>query len=307
MIAVARHRGYALFGRLFAQGLTPDVHAALAQLPAVGDVLPTPSDTVAAAHHEALSLDVFPYASVFLEPAGTLGGATSAEVSQRYAQGGFHPSTASMEADHLALQLAYLAHLCAAEAQAVEDGVEAEPLVVLQRGFLGEHLLRWLPPLSVALTQQARHPLLARVGQLTLELAASHLSELGGDVPPTSLPEPALSLSDPDTRLKDVVGYLVSPARSGVYLSRSGIAEVAQQVQLPTGFGTRPRMLEQLLHTASDHHRQPELLGALASSVSRFREGLGAARELGVDVDAWVQRGSQTLRVLDEMKAALPG
>lgn len=280
--AEARHRAYALFGRVFVEGLTTETVATLRSLPAVADVVPEPfdADRTAAAHHDALGRQVFPYESAFRSADGQLGGPVGAAVHAAYRAGGFAPQTASTEPDHIGLQLAYLAHLARAEAEAADDGrVDVvERCVAHTARFLDQHALLWWPSFAGALATQADTAWLARVGALAAELAEGHRAGLDVAVaPPVDQSCAPLDLDDPETRLKDIVEHLVRPARCGVFLSQRGMDRAAVVTGLPTGFGPRPKRLEALWHTAADHHAVEALAIALRAEVDGVVAAWGGA------------------------------
>ncbi|MEO0602955.1 MAG: molecular chaperone TorD family protein [Myxococcota bacterium] len=303
----ARHRAYALFGQVFVRGLTDAVRETLAALPAVADALPTPfdADLAAAAHHEALARQVFPYESAFRSPDGLLGGDVSAGVREAYRAGGFAPDTASLEADHVGLELAYLAHLSRAEAEAASDGrVDVvERVRGLQAGFLDRHALRWWPSLAVALQTQAECGWVARIAMLAMELAAGHRAGLDVAAELVDEPEgPPLDLDDVETRLRDIVGYLASPVRCGMFLSLRGMERVAKGSELPGGFGSRRKVLESLWHTAVDHQAVVRLCEGLGAEVTTTREQLAELAGLGLDVTVAERRLEGMRAVLDRIR-----
>ena len=306
-MAVARHRAYALFGEAFVHGAHGRVRPRLVALPAVADVLRASAteETLAAEHHTALSLHVFPFASSFLDPDGLLGGDVSRAVGHAYADGGFRPDTAALAPDHVGLQLAYLAHLGASEAEALAHAPERVPqLRDLQRAFLDRHLLRWLPVFVLALEQQSGSALWGRVARLSLELAAGHRLGLGEPAPLAPLPASSLSLDDAETRLRDIVQHLTVPARSGWFLSRRGMAAAAQAADVPAGFGPRHRLLEQALHAAIDHRRQDAFVGALRRQLETWSQGLRGMSDLGLDLQMWHTPASHTAALLAEVGRA---
>ncbi len=309
MSAEARHRAYALFGQVFAQGPGDGVWETLLALPAVAETLPeaVDEDLVAAAHHDALGRQVFPFESAFRSPDGLLGGDVSAAVREAYAAGGFLPDTASLEADHVGLQLAYLAHLSRAEADAEADGRSevVERCRGLAAGFLDRHALRWWPSLAAALRTQTRSAWIARVGTLAVELAAGHRAEL--DLGAEMVAEPVvkgLDLDDPETRLRDIVQYLASPLRCGMFLSLHGMARVARSVDLPTGFGTRVKVLESLWHTAVDHKVVPRLCKGFLAELAATEEVLGEFEALGVDIEGLSSRIEASRAALGRVSAS---
>jgi len=301
--AEARHRAYALFGRVFVQGLACDVVEMLRALPAVAETLPEPldPDQTAAEHHEAIGRQVFPYESAFRAVDGLLGGPVSSAVHEAYRSGGFQPDTASIEADHIGLQCAYLAHLSRAEAEAEADGRAdvVERCGRLAVRFLDAHALRWWPSLAAALETQANNPWLARVATLAVELAAAHRGEVDRVAELGAEPEgPALDLDDPETRLKDIVAWLLSPVRSGLFLSLDGMARAARHADLPPGFGVRSKVLESLWYTAVDHRAVPALCEAFGAEVDATEQVLDGFAAIGVDVAAARERLDATRGVL---------
>jgi TorA maturation chaperone TorD len=85
----------------------------------------------------------------------------------------------SEQGDHIDHELGYLAFLCAAESEALEDGKQpiATQIRHLQANFLTNHLLQWLPPLVLAVQRQ-NHPFYGALAALTLALADDHLAAL---------------------------------------------------------------------------------------------------------------------------------
>lgn len=256
--ARARYRLYALLGRLVVEGVGPRTDATVRALPALAAALPEASDDERAAeHHRVWSLEVFPYESVFLGPSALLGERAPA-VHASWAACGFSSRRADLEPDHLGLELACVAFLSAAEADALDDGLDAEPLRALQRRFLDDHLLRWLPAVQVAI-RRCGAGFERAVVDLALELAQSHR----GDPAPWELDPVPLDLDDPGTGLARIARWLSVPAASGMFLSKAAIARIAARIEVPRGFGSRARMLQSVLFAAADHGRLPEVVGAI--------------------------------------------
>ena len=67
-----------------------------------------------------------------------------------------------------------------AEADAWEDDLPdvAQRMSALQRDFLGQHLLRWLPPLALAIRRQGQAFYTALV-ELTVATVAAHWADVG--------------------------------------------------------------------------------------------------------------------------------
>ena len=90
----------------------------------------------------------FPYESVYTSPQGLLMQEARARVADLYRAEGLAGEPTEPE-DHLALELEFVAHLCAGAARVLAAGeMEAAARNLLaQRAFLTEHLLNWAPRL----------------------------------------------------------------------------------------------------------------------------------------------------------------
>lgn len=100
---------------------------------------------------------------------GRLGGSVAASVEAAYAREGVATAAGRREPpDFVALELEFLYHLSAleAEAWAAGDGEEARRLSSASELFLDEHARRWLPALAGAVRAESRHPFYTAVGEL---------------------------------------------------------------------------------------------------------------------------------------------
>lgn len=273
-LAHARHNAYRLLSQLLLHGFTP---ALLPQVMAVAELanaqpVPFDPDEAAADHQQLFGFNLFPYESVFRHPSGLLGGPVTEAVAQTYRQYPFSPPAAAAP-DHIGVQLAFLAFLCAASASGAEtDSPQAQ---TAQRHFLQTRLLPWLPPLVVSLRRQPL-PFYQAVGDLLLELAADHACALGIETAPgddgVAAPPPPL-LADDKTSLRDIARFLLTPSYSGLWLSREDISCLARQRDLPRGFGEREQMLLNVLRAAAQY----DALVLFLTDLHRYREGWQAA------------------------------
>lgn len=95
---------------------------------------------------------------------GPLAGPANQSVHSFYVATGFNPSELVVFAplkefafpDHIGFELAFMAYLCLQEEAAYERGQqsEAQAWSVWQKGFLSEHLSRFLPQLTEALAER---------------------------------------------------------------------------------------------------------------------------------------------------------
>ncbi len=307
-LALARSRAYRLFGRLFLDGLTEDLLPYVQAIPELAVELPElfDGDQAAADYQHLFGFNVFPYASIFLDPAGLLGGDITEAVFRSYRQAGFQFQESSESADHLGHELDLLAFLCGAEADAWQDALPAmiRPMADLQRDFIDGHLLPWLPPLALALRQQGQ-PFYVALARLTLDLVTEHRATLSpGPAADFELPEPPDLLLDDQTGLKQIVDYLLAPVYSGLYLGRDDIGRLAKRRALPRGFGNRQQMLLNLLRSAAHYDGLEDILAALRASaaawVAAYAE-MALEPALGPFAGVWQKRAAKTATMLEAM------
>jgi TorA maturation chaperone TorD len=293
--ALARTRLYSLLARLFVEGVQART---LTQLEQLGWLDPSSTDAtlqledLAADHHATFALGVFPYAGVFLDASASAGGYADT-VRDHYTRSGYTPRLDELSPDHLGVELGFLAFLTGAQADALEDGRPGIALA-LERPlaeFLDACVLAWLPALVAAVEDlpgtDAFWSVLVRD---TLALLADHRSKLPSPVVPVALIEPGDLLADPRTGVRQIVERLLTPAISGVFLTRSDIVGLGRAHELPRGFGSRLLMLENLLRSAIDYSELGPLIAALDERLDQRDHSLAqiaAAHDLAAAVAPW--------------------
>ncbi len=80
-------------------------------------------------------------------------------------------------ADHIALELDFMRHLCALESSTDDPG-EVRRLVEAQEGFLSDHVARWVDDLRDVIAAGDRTGFYTRVASVTSEWVASDLETL---------------------------------------------------------------------------------------------------------------------------------
>ncbi len=299
--ALARSRAYALTSRLVTRGADGALLAQLGQIPPLAAMLPADPDpaALAAEHHELFALQVFPYAGVYVDPGRLTGGGAADAALAAYHDVGFAPDLSAASADHLGAQLGFLAFLGRATA---EQGAD---LRAQERAFL-DALLSWLPPFVSAAAALPRS-LWTQLTELILELAADHRRALGGEPSPTPLPAAPDPLADAEAGVRRLVDYLITPAHSGVLLSRWELGRVGRRQSLPRGFGSREQTLGNLLRNAGEYDCIPDIardLGAaVAAHLDRYHT-FAADPLLAPFVAPWLDRAAAAARTLDEMDRA---
>lgn len=307
----ARGHAYTLFGALMRQGPTGALRDYVAGLPELASTLPDDEDEAAADHYEALHLAVHPFESLFTGETRIVGGPEADRVTETYRRGGFEPDDESPAPDHIGVELGYLGWLSSRETAAIRagDAHGVDKLRGHQRTFLDAHLLRWLVPLTVALSRQPR-VLYVVIARLALELAATQRAGLGDgpDGAATALSDVPDVLARDDTGLRDIAHWLLTPAFAGLHLGRHDIAALGRQLDLPRGFGDREQMLLNLMRTAADYDRIGDLADALGRLVAVWRceyeARVDASPTLAVYIEPWRDRLDGTTRLLDRLRDA---
>lgn len=300
-IAVARARAYTLLAALVRRGVEASTLEAVRELPELDAAVGGRSlDELGAAHQRVFGLEVFPWASVFLDPSGRPGGETTAAFAAAMAQDlGWAPDPTVAEADHLAVILDGLAFACSAEAEAAADGLaEVAARVGARRGdFARRALAGWLPALCEAVRAE-QDPLFIEVMEMVRALILSE-AEPSGEAEPLAAPcGPGLLalLEEPKTGLAVIADHLCAPMDSGLFLSRRAIGALARGIDVPRGFGNRRDQMEAVLRGAAEHDSWVSLLDRLRDLVHAARESSRAWPA------AWVQ---PRLRQLEETEAGL--
>jgi TorA maturation chaperone TorD len=315
-LALARSRAYGLLSQLYLAGVTAQN---LAQVQAASELAsqlasPFDADEAAADHHTLFSFNVHPYQSYFLDPAGLLGGPVTESVAQTYHSLGFEADLSGQSADHIGLELGFLAFLCVAEAEALADERPqmADQLTSRQLAFMLDHLLPWIGPLTLAISQQGQR-FYSALATVTLDLVQEHAAEvstrlkrpLAGE---TSLPQAPAILEDEATGLKEIAEFLLTPAYSGIYLSRDDIGRLARRHAVPRGFGDRRQLLHNLLRSAANYEALGDVIDNLEELTGRWLagyDGMIAQGEIGVFVAGWRARAGSTAAMLQRMRGRI--
>lgn len=279
---------------------------------------PDPADTrIAAAlglpgqldpidHVEVFVVQLVPYAAVYLGPEGMLGG----EVADRIA--GFWRALrlpVPAEPDHLAALLGLYATLGDAER---DEPDPARRLLRRQarRVLLWEHLLSWAVPYTRAVATIAP-PCYAAWADLLAEALLADAARLHppGPTPrryppdPTGLPGPAglSGLPSAEDGPAALARTVLTPARSGLILTRIDLARAARQTGLGLRIGERAFVLRSLLE------QQP---AATLSWLSAEADGWAARHRhdeaaLGGIARHWRDRAAHTRDALLERQQVL--
>lgn len=302
--AQARHHGYALLGRVYLEGVSAETFSLLSTIPG----LPTPppvNDESAATYHRLFRFNLFPLESVFLEANGQPGGAVTHKLAHFYAACNF--PTHNDRADLLGHELALLAFLTAAEADAIEDGeVRMSELIAgMQQKFIEQHLMQWLPPFVVAM-QRLGGEFYSAIAQLTWLMVANHKQ---APFQATQLDAAPAFLEEDGTGLKEIADFLATPIKCGVWLGRDEISKLARSHDLPHGFGSRRQMLTNLLRAASQFDTFDSFLASLQQLINdRFTDYTHLEKitpQQAAAIAPWKQRAFNTYNLIAGMRQQL--
>lgn len=293
-------RAYLLLGDLVAGPLTEALVDGARQSPLLGEAIgAAPSlDELAADHHRAFEWSAFPHQGVYLDPDGWADGGSSIALRKLFGEIGFEVRQ-DLPADHLTNLLGALA--LALQSDDIEDHR-------LEEELLDSHLLRWLPAFVAAVRRLRLAFPVALVSQLE-DLALYHREIVATRGPAADFHlEPVLNLlDDPDTSLADIASFLLSPVRSGLFLSREDILFVVRSAGCFCGFGDRQTMLLNALRTAVQHERLAELCQALSMLHSSWEERLVGRVAVGLPDELarpWIERSVDSRALLQVLGAA---
>ena len=252
--------------------------------------LPGPADP--ADHTELFVFQLVPYASVYLGPEGMLGGEAADRVAGFWRALRLAPPP---EPDHLAALLGLYATLGEAE-RGERDAARRLLWRESRRALLWEHLLTWTVPYARAVAAAAPPPHAAWGGLLAEALLAEAADLEPPRTPPLHLRD-VPELPDSGADAEALVRAVLTPARSGLLLTRWDLARGARALGLGLRAGERAFALRSLLG-----QDPPATLGFLAGEAAawaaRHGENKTALGEVGRH---WRERAEATRALLLEL------
>ncbi|MDQ5871546.1 MAG: molecular chaperone TorD family protein, partial [Acidobacteriota bacterium] len=199
-------------------------------------------DAMAAAYADLFLLNVYPYGTAFTDPSGELNGPAAGLAARRYEDEGFQPPELFEVGapDHVGLCLGFLEHL----ARGGEKDLE-----------FSSSILEWIPICCLAVEREpSAHPFYRAVAAVTRNLvmedipeSLTHVFEPAGGAPESTDPE-----EEEEVGLSHVVRFLLAPARSGLFLSRAKLGQLARAAGMRLPFGSRFDVARMLFQTAGE-------------------------------------------------------
>ena len=246
-----------------------------------------------AEHTEIFSLQLRPYASIYLSNDGRLGGEARDRIAGFWRVLGLEPPR---ECDHLAVLLAFYAALWSREQEAPLSSSSRERCAHLRTTFLHEHLLSWLHPflLKIDSFESGFYCRWAALLAAALQEDANQSEtprELSLHLRSTS-PLPAAT----DLDRESLVALLTTPARSGLLLTRADLTSAARHLGIAGRIGERVFMLEAML---SQEPRS--VLAWFSDYLRQDLENQQAQRAWGKMMSEWTTRLQATLALIDSV------
>jgi Nitrate reductase delta subunit len=241
-------------------------------------------------HTEVFMLNCPPYASVFLDPDGALGGEGTDRVAGFWRAIGLTPPA---EPDHLTALLSLYASLGEAAAH-VRRPATAAMLARASAALFWEHLWPWLPAYLDAVTDlaiPAASAWAALTGAAITAEAARHRAPAALSLAQRTAPATVLT-ADPD----GLVTVLLIPVRSGIILTRRRLAAAASDTATGYRIGERQYALHAML--AQDPAATQRWL---SQESAKWAVRHATRADPGPASRWWGHRAGSTARVLTEL------
>ncbi len=297
---VARAERYRSFARLFLVEPDAETLQALRDVPRFTEASRINPRDLRVEFTRLFGMNVFPYASVFLDPEALLNTATTARVEAKYAAADFEPARDLPigAPDHFGVELSFVAQLLSSGRAGAANQ------------FLESELLSWAVVFLHAVEKNAHvdfYRILACETRRWL-LEEFDSSSCGEDLQRrNSHSEFALQGNEEDD-LFSVVSFLVTPAQSGIFLSKEDLSRIGRHLELPMSFGDRGLMLKSLFRSAGEYEKIDPLLVTLNAEVDDWIELYSSDSEnhpaVAVALRPWRVRAEETLTRLEKMERA---
>lgn len=255
----------------------------------IAAALELPDGPDATDHTDLFLFQLYPYASVYLDGQGMLGGEARGRIAGFWAALGLLPPA---EPDHLAALLGLYAGLGDREA-AEPDAAHRRLLRHARRTLLHEHLLSWIPFYLTKVSDIAPR-FYQEWGRLLARALAEEAIHLGE---PDALPV-HLRLAPPLDHPADAGGHtfiaqLLAPARTGMIIVRDDLITAARELGLGGRIAERRFVLRALL--AQD---TPATLAWLSARAEAVRPP--ATPILAID-EFWCERAHAAAALLAQL------
>ncbi len=256
-------------------------------------------DDIGSEHYSTFGLTVFPFGHYYTSPVRNYAG-NDAPLMKFYADFGFDFEGVSygMGPTHIGTQLKFLHHLR-------ETGKMHEA-----RFFLDNFILNWIHSLAISLseTNGLVYPTLVRhIENLVIEEwtnlnGSEHTDEFHFQLTPYDFEKDLLE--NEKTSLKDIGEVLMTPGLCGVFISKPTLTSFASQLEIPTGFGTRVMMMENIFKEAVNYEKIDKLVSMFDAYFSHWEKSYTDYPVKPV-ADVWVNRIHEAKVMLKQIQENL--
>ncbi len=255
--------------------------------------LPTATpDELAVAYADLFLLNVYPYGTAYTDPDGELNAPEAHELATLFEAQGYCPPELNEVAapDHLGLCLGFLSHVSSLPAA-------EEPAL---------NMPEWIPVCCLAVEREpTAHRFYRALARVTRDrLMAETL------IPNTQYPihHSSFIIHHSEVTLRDLVRFFLAPAQCGLFLSRSRLGQIANELGLGLPFSSRFEVAEALFASAGAEHIE-RLIGKLSDEVkcwtAEYRSWAEAYPAWSPVASVWLARTAQSERTLSEMRATI--
>ncbi len=301
------------------------------------------ADAFAAANYSLFGRNIVPYASAFVEHQGQLGGSVAHRFAVEYLNANWTGDSADFEPDHFGTQFRFLSYLSEVEAGGTTNGNLQRAALAgrLSAQFIQDYLLVAFPifvrtvarvgdPFYESLLESTWTVLLDHVegfsdtedvtnhsvdslgvvnGDDAIDIRSYLVGASGSIAEGAPAPDDGpldLDLHAPKSSIHDIVDYLTSCKRSGLFISQSDITRLGRTYSLPRGFGTRSITLANLIRTAASLDSLSDLVDSLTTLVGEERIALNQISQdcpsaVKESIAYFVERLSATEAMLADM------
>jgi hypothetical protein len=247
------------------------------------------------AHHALFSVQLYPYASVYLGEEGMLGGEAQDRIAGFWRVFGGTPPA---EPDHLATLLSAYASLCERDS---EKPIAESGWGRARRAFYWEHLASWIFIYLERVLELGDGFYRSWAGMLRqLLLDEARLVPDGAALPLHLRESTSLALVSTGN-LDEIIPAILAPIRSGIVLTRADLTRASQELGLGLRIGERRIALHCLM--AQEPERVLRWLGDEARRQSARPPP--SAPVLRSIAEFWASRSIESVSVLESMRSAL--
>jgi TorA maturation chaperone TorD len=263
----------------------PDADAVLRAVSELG--LPEADPTeLASAYTDVFLLNVYPYGTAFTDPSGELNGPGAQRLAALYEAHGYSPPELGTVGapDHVGLCLGFLREWTGLAPGELSLDWVAVCCLAVEREPTANSFYR-------ALAARTREALFAHPALRAAPLANSPILPFS---------------SEEELSLRALLHFVLTPARCGVFLSRSRLGQMAKGLGMRLSFGSRFDVAERLFASAGESGQVEGLIGALNDEVEVWQAEYRAWAEQSPAwrpfAETWLARTADAMRTLAGMQ-----